>query len=268
MSAHILVIEDEEAINDLICMNLEVTGYQVTAFFDGNEASKGLSEKDDYDCALLDVMLPGKDGFALLPELKAHGIQVTAFFDGNEASKGLSEKDDYDCALLDVMLPGKDGFALLPELKAHGIPVIFLTARGEVQNKVRGLKEGAEDYLVKPFEMLELLVRIEKVLERNGRVNSLIQIYDVVIDTEKRTVTKDGQEVYLKPMEYECLLLFVRHKNKALTRKQILGTLWGMEFEGETRTVDAHVGRIRKKLGWGNIIKTIPTVGYRLEVDE
>ena len=98
MSAHILVIEDEEAINDLICMNLEVTGYQ-----------------------------------------------VTAFFDGNEASKGLSEKDDYDCALLDVMLPGKDGFALLPELKAHGIPVIFLTARGEVQNKVRGLKEGAED---------------------------------------------------------------------------------------------------------------------------
>ena len=171
MSAHILVIEDEEAINDLICMNLEVTGYQ-----------------------------------------------VTAFFDGNEASKGLSEKDDYDCALLDVMLPGKDGFALLPELKAHGIPVIFLTARGEVQNKVRGLKEGAEDYL--------------------------------------------------KPMEYECLLLFVRHKNKALTRKQILGTLWGMEFEGETRTVDAHVGRIRKKLGWGNVIKTIPTVGYRLEVDE
>ena len=221
MSAHILVIEDEEAINDLICMNLEVPGYQ-----------------------------------------------VTAFFDGNEASKGLSEKDDYDCALLDVMLPGKDGFALLPELKAHGIPVIFLTARGEVQNKVRGLKEGAEDYLVKPFEMLELLVRIEKVLERNGRVNSLIQIYDVVIDTEKRTVTKDGQEVYLKPMEYECLLLFVRHKNKALTRKQILGTLWGMEFEGETRTVDAHVGRIRKKLGWGNVIKTIPTVGYRLEVDE
>ena len=204
MSAHILVIEDEEAINDLICMNLEVTGYQVTAFFDGNEASKGLSEKDDYDCALLDVMLPGKDGFALLPEL----------------------------------------------------------------NKVRGLKEGAEDYLVKPFEMLELLVRIEKVLERNGRVNSLIQIYDVVIDTEKRTVTKDGQEVYLKPMEYECLLLFVRHKNKALTRKQILGTLWGMEFEGETRTVDAHVGRIRKKLGWGNVIKTIPTVGYRLEGDE
>lgn len=221
MGAHILVIEDEEAINDLICMNLEVTGYQ-----------------------------------------------VTSFFDGEEVSKSLPTKHSYDCALADVMLPGKDGFALLPELKKYGIPVIFLTARGEVQNKVRGLKEGAEDYIVKPFEMLELLVRIEKVLERNGKNDHLICIYDVEIDTEKRTVMKDGKEVYLKPMEYECLLMFVRHKNKALTRGQILGALWGMEFEGETRTVDAHVGRIRKKLNWGNVIKTIPTIGYRLEVDE
>ena len=220
MGAHILVIEDEEAINDLICMNLEVTGYQVTSFFDGEEVSKSLPE--------------------------------------NHA---------YACALVDVMLPGKDGFTLLPELKKYGIPVIFLTARGEVQNKVRGLKEGAEDYIVKPFEMLELLVRIEKVLERNGKNDHLICIYDVEIDTEKHTVKKAGQEVYLKPMEYECLLMFVQHKNKALTRGQILGALWGMEFEGETRTVDAHVGRIRKKLDWGNVIKTIPTIGYRLEVD-
>lgn len=221
MGAHILVIEDEEAINDLICMNLEVTGYQVTSFFDGEEVSKNLPE--------------------------------------NHA---------YACALVDVMLPGKDGFTLLPELKKYGIPVIFLTARGEVQNKVRGLKEGAEDYIVKPFEMLELLVRIEKVLDRNGKNDHLICIYDVEIDTEKHTVKKAGQEVYLKPMEYECLLMFVQHKNKALTRGQILGVLWGMEFEGETRTVDAHVGRIRKKLDWGNVIKTIPTIGYRLEVDQ
>lgn len=221
MGAHILVIEDEEAINDLICMNLEVTGYQVTSFFDGEEVSKSLPENHTYACALVDVMLPGKDGFALLPELKKYGISV-----------------------------------------------IFLTARGEVQNKVRGLKEGAEDYIVKPFEMLELLVRIEKVLERNGKNDHLICIYDVEIDTEKHTVKKAGQEVYLKPMEYECLLMFVQHKNKALTRGQILGALWGMEFEGETRTVDAHVGRIRKKLDWGNVIKTIPTIGYRLEVDQ
>ena len=181
----------------------------------------------------------------------------------------IAETFQPELAILDVMLPDGNGFDLMKQLKIKSdYPVLFLTARGEDDDKFRGFGLGADDYMVKPFEMLELLVRIEKVLERNGRVNSLIQIYDVVIDTEKRTVTKDGQEVYLKPMEYECLLLFVRHKNKALTRKQILGTLWGMEFEGETRTVDAHVGRIRKKLGWGNIIKTIPTVGYRLEVDE
>lgn len=221
MSAHILVIEDEEAINDLICMNLEVAGYQ-----------------------------------------------VTSFFNGEDVSKSLTAENSYDCALVDVMLPGRDGFALLPQLKACGIPVIFLTARGEVQDKVRGLKEGAEDYIVKPFEMLELLVRIEKVLERRGGIDKIFRIYDVEIDTEKRTVTKAGKEIYFKPMEYECLLMFVRHKNKALTRKQILGTLWGMEFEGETRTVDAHVGRIRRKLDWGNVIRTIPTIGYRLEVDQ
>lgn len=221
MSIRILVIEDEESINDLICMNLEVAGYEAVPFLDGEEVSKGL-------------------------------LSDAAF----------------DCALVDVMLPGKDGFALLPELRSYGIPVIFLTAKGAVQDKVRGLKEGAEDYIVKPFEMLELMVRIEKVLERNGASETILRVLDVVIDTEKRTVTKAGEEIYFKPMEYECLLMFVKHKNKALTRRQILGALWGMDFDGETRTVDAHVGRIRKKLDWGNVIKTIPTIGYRLEVDE
>lgn len=221
MSIRILVIEDEESINDLICMNLEVAGYQPVPFLDGDEVSKSL---------LTDSA--------------------------------------YDCALVDVMLPGKNGFELLPQLKSCGVPVIFLTAKGEVQDKVRGLREGAEDYIVKPFEMLELMVRIEKVLKRNGVSETVVKILDVEINTEKRMVTKRGEEVYLKPMEYECLLMFARHKNKALTRKQILGALWGMEFDGETRTVDAHVGRIRKKLDWGNVIKTIPTIGYRLEVDE
>lgn len=221
MSIRILVIEDEESINDLICMNLEVAGYEPIPFLDGAEVSESL---------LADSA--------------------------------------YDCALVDVMLPGKNGFELLPQLRSCGIPVIFLTAKGEVQDKVRGLREGAEDYIVKPFEMLELMVRIEKVLKRNGVSETVIRILDVEIDTEKRMVTKGGEEIYLKPMEYECLLMFARHKNKALTRKQILGALWGMEFDGETRTVDAHVGRIRKKLDWGNVIRTIPTIGYRLEVDE
>lgn len=221
MKDRILVIEDEAAINDLLCMNLEVAGYEALPCFDGDEASRLLME----DCS-------------------------------------------FACALVDVMLPGKDGFELLPQLQERGIPVIFLTARADLPSKVKGLKGGAEDYIVKPFEMLELLVRLEKVLERHRTGAAVIRILDVEIDEERRTVKRDGQEIYLKPMEYECLLMFVHHKNKALTREQLLGTLWGIEFQGETRTVDAHVGRIRKKLGWQDVIKTIPRVGYRLEVEE
>lgn len=216
----ILVIEDEAAINDLICMNLEVAGYE-----------------------------------------------TEAFLDGAAAGDALDRNHEYDCALVDVMLPGKDGFALLPELRSYGIPVIFLTARGDLASKVKGLTEGAEDYIVKPFEMLELLVRIDKVLQRSRPMTQTIRIRDVEINPDQRVVRKGGQEVYLKPMEFDCLMMFVRNKNKALTRKQLLCALWGVEFEGETRTVDAHVGRIRKKLDFQDVIKTIPRIGYRLEVD-
>ena len=220
MKARILVIEDEPAINNLLCMNLEVTGYQTVSYLDGNDASEGIA----WD-------------------------------------------HDFQCALVDIMLPGKDGYTLLPELNHYGIPVIFLTARADISSKVKGLKEGAEDYIVKPFEMLEVMVRLEKVLERNGTVQEQIQIGDVIIDTASRTVTKMGMEIYLKPMEYNCLMVFAKNPNKALTRNQILQELWNEEFCGETRTVDAHVGRIRKKLGWQDKIKTIPRIGYRLEVD-
>lgn len=221
MKITILVIEDEEAINDVISMSLRATGYETVSFLDGDDASVSLENRHDYDCAVVDVMLPGKDGFELLPEL----------------------------------------------LK-YEIPVIFLTAKGELQNKVKGLTKGAEDYMVKPFEMLELLIRIDKILKRRGSFQEKITIYDVVIDREKRVVTKGGQEVYLKPMEFDCLMMLVRNKNRALTRSQLLGALWGIEFEGETRTVDAHIGRIRKKLGFENVIKTIPRIGYRLEAEE
>ena len=218
MDAKILVIEDEEAINDVICMSLRATGYE-----------------------------------------------VSSFPDGDEASAWLEERHDYDCTVVDVMLPGKDGFALLPELVKHDIPVIFLTARGELQDRVRGLTGGAEDYMVKPFEMLELLIRIDKILKRRGALQTKIAIGDVVVDWERRAVTKAGQEVYLKPMEFDCLMMLVRNRNKALTRSQLLSALWGMEFEGETRTVHAHISRIRRKLGFEDVIKTIPRIGYRLE---
>lgn len=222
MRARILVIEDELAISDLICMNLEAAGYESAAFYNGNEAA--------------DVL----------------------------------ERDaSYDLALLDVMLPGRDGFSLLPFLREKQIPVIFLTAKGDVASKVKGLKSGAEDYIVKPFEMLELLVRIEKILERSGkRKEECIRIRDVCIYPGRRLVTRGGAEVALKPMEFDCLMMFVRYKNIALTREQLLAGLWGVEFDGETRTVDVHVGRIRKKLDFWDVIRTIPRIGYRLEVEE
>ena len=192
-------------------------------------------------------------------------IKIDIFSTGEEF---LEEKGSYQIVFMDIELPGKDGFALLPELQKYEIPVIFLTAKGELQDKVKGLTGGAEDYMVKPFEMLELLIRIDKILKRRGSFQEKISIYDVVIDREKRVVTKGGQEVYLKPMEFDCLMMLARNKNRALTRSQLLGALWGMEFEGETRTVDAHIGRIRKKLGFEDVIKTIPRIGYRLEVEE
>lgn len=221
MKYRILVIEDEPAINDLICMNLESAGYETVGCMDGDIASRLLIDDSGFHCAIVDVMLPGKDGFELLPELN----------------------------------------------KYH-IPVIFLTARVDVKSKVYGLKNGAEDYMVKPFEPLELLIRIEKIIERKFPNKEIVRILDVEIDTSKRKVTKNGVEIVLKPMEYDCMMMFVKYKNKALSREQILSWLWGQEFEGETRTVDAHVGRIRKKLDWQEVIKTIPKVGYRLEVEE
>lgn len=218
----ILVIEDEAAINDLICMNLEIAGY---------------------------VPVP--------------------FFDGEEFSRHLKENHNYDLALLDIMLPGKDGFALLSELKACGIPVIYLTAKGDLPSKVKGLKSGAEDYLVKPFEMLELLVRMDNVLKRHGKEElEEIRIKDVVINEKKRTVSKGGVEIPMQPMEYDCLMAFWKYRNRVMTRDQLLNVLWGVDFEGESRTIDVHVANIRKKLGFSDVIITVPRVGYRMEVTE
>lgn len=216
----ILVIEDENAINDLICMNLEVAGYE-----------------------------------------------PVPFFDGEEFSRHLEEQDDYDLALLDIMLPGKDGFILLEELKEHHIPVIYLTAKGDLPSKVKGLRSGAEDYIVKPFEMLELLVRIDNVLKRFKHEDfEEIHIRDVVINEKKRTVYKNGKEISMQPMEFDCLLAFWKYRNRVMTRDQILNILWGVDFQGESRTVDVHVGNIRKKLDFTDVIITVPRVGYRMEV--
>ena len=199
--------------------------------------------------------------------LVKEGFDVRIAGDGGKAIEEF-QKEVPDLILLDIMLPVVDGWTVTAKIRETSkVPIIMLTAKSEVFDRIQGLEMGADDYIVKPFEMLEVMVRLEKVLERHGNLQEQIQINNITIDTISHTVTRNGEEIYLKPMEYNCLMMFVRNPNKALTREQLLAGLWGVEFEGETRTVDAHVGRIRKKLGWQNRIKTIPRIGYRLEVE-
>lgn len=199
--------------------------------------------------------------------LEAAGYEPVPVFDGISAAKMVADGTcgDAALALVDVMLPGKDGFALMEDLCAAQIPVIYLTARDDVVSKVHGLKSGAEDYLVKPFEILELLVRMEKVLKRTGRGRDKIRVKDVLIDLKEHTVTKAGERINLKPMEYELLVTLAESRNVAFSREELLNRLWGTDYVGETRTVDVHIGQLRKKLDFHNVIRTISKTGYRLE---
>lgn len=197
--------------------------------------------------------------------LKVAGYEVTMFHDGEEAAEAVREKHNYDIALLDVMLPGIDGFALLDVIRSYNIPVIFLTAKDDIGSKVQGLQGGAEDYIVKPFEMLELMVRMEKVLKRMSKLSDVICILDMEINLLEHTVRKNGKEILLKPMEFELLCVLARNKNIAISREELLRRVWGVDYMGETRTVDVHIGQLRKKLSLAEHIKTISKVGYRLE---
>ena len=167
--------------------------------------------------------------------------------------------------LLDVMLPGMDGFSLLPIVNEYDIPVIFLTAKDDLASKIQGLKGGAEDYIVKPFEVLELLVRIEKVLARRKTEEKTLSVLNLEIDFEQHIVRQDGKEVSLKPMEFELLAVLAKNKNRAISRENLLRMVWGVEYVGETRTVDVHIGQLRKKLNLADHIKTVSKLGYRLE---
>ncbi|NLB42890.1 MAG: response regulator transcription factor [Clostridiales bacterium] len=197
--------------------------------------------------------------------LRAAGYMVSTSFDGDEATRRLESDENFDLAILDIMLPGRDGFALLEDFKRKGIPVIYLTAKADVDSKVQGLKDGAEDYIVKPFEVLELLVRIEKVLERRGKTQKILKIGEIEINPLERSVRRDGKEIYLKPMEFDLFVMLAKNKNIALTRERLLHSVWGVDYIGETRTVDVHIGQLRKKLSLDQQIKTIPKIGYRLE---
>ena len=196
--------------------------------------------------------------------LKNSGYEVRGFEYAKDFYAALDEQIP-DLVLLDIMLPGKDGFELLGVMKEHGIPVIYITAKADVNSKIKGLRSGAEDYIVKPFEVLELLVRVEKVLERTGKQKEIIQVKDLEIHLSEHKVTRNGQTVSLKPMEYDLLVLLAKNKNVAFTREQMLNEVWGSNYLGETRTIDVHIGQLRRKLDLSDVIKTIPKIGYRLE---
>lgn len=194
------------------------------------------------------------------------GYACQKAYDGLTAADLILE-NTYDLVLLDIMLPGIDGYSLLEQIKPTGTPVIFLTAKGSVADRVQGLRAGADDYLTKPFEVVELLARVESVLRRVGKSNNRIQIGDVVIDQTSMQVTKGGVPVPLTKKEFELLLLFARNQNIALFRQTIYERVWESDYLGDSRTVDLHVQRLRKKLGWQDKLVAVYKVGYRLEVE-
>ena len=197
--------------------------------------------------------------------LMSAGYAVAAYDDGAEAARLLTYDTDFDLALLDIMLPGMDGFELMGHMKHYDIPVIYLTAKADLDSKVQGLRNGAEDYIVKPFEILELLVRIEKVLERTGKLQQILTAAGLEINQMERSVRKSGVEIMIKPMEFDLLVMLAKNKNIALSRERLLHGVWGVDYVGETRTVDVHIGQLRKKLDLAEHIRTISKVGYRLE---
>lgn len=179
----------------------------------------------------------------------------------------LVEKNQYDVVLLDVMLPKIDGYELLEYIKQmQDIPVIFITAKAQIKDKIKGLKNGADDYITKPFVMEELLARVEVVLRRYNKLSENICIDNIIINSVARTVKKDNKKVDLTPKEFDLLMLLVQNKNTALYREIIFEKVWGEELEFETRTLDLHIQRLRKKLDWKDRIKTVYRIGYMLEI--
>ena len=215
---HILIVEDEKPISDLMRLSLHKAGYRTTCAFGGIQAAD------------------------------------------------LLEKTAFDLVLLDVMLPGASGFELMEYLRPMGTPVIFITAQNSLNDRVRGLRMGAEDYIVKPFEVLELLARVDVVLRRYNKTEAVLEIGGLRIDTVAMQVTRGGAPVPLTRKEYEILLLFARNPGVALYRETIYERVWEEEFPYGSRTVDLHIQRLRKKVGWEDRLLAVNKVGYRLEV--
>lgn len=197
--------------------------------------------------------------------LSSAGYHCTSVQDGLEALD-LIEKEDYDLILLDIMLPGADGYDIMEYIRPLGIPVIFITAKHEVKDRVKGLKLGADDYLVKPFDVVELVARVEAVLRRYNKTEQKLSAGDVTVDMEAHRVTKAGKPVELTNKEFGLLVLFIKNKNVALFRETLYEKVWEEEYYGDSRTLDLHVQRLRKKLGWEHSLVAVYKVGYRLEI--
>lgn len=194
--------------------------------------------------------------------LENAGYSCKCVYDGERAATEI-ENEVYDLVLLDVMLPKIDGFELIEYIRQYQVPVIFLTAKTDVKDRVKGLRLGAEDYIIKPFDVAELVARVEVVLRRFNKYSEIIEILDLRIDTVSRSVEKAGVHVELTYKEFELLLLLVKNKNVALYREIIYEKVWKDPFCEDTRTVDLHIQRLRKKLGMEKHIQTVFKVGYR-----
>lgn len=199
--------------------------------------------------------------------LSATGYHCTAVQDGLEALD-IIERESFDLILLDIMIPGADGYDIMEYIRPLGVPVIFITARHEVKDRVKGLKLGADDYLVKPFDVVELVARVEAVLRRYNKTEQQLTAEDVVVDIEAHRVTKGGRQVELTNKEFGLLVLFIKNKNVALFRETLYEKVWEGEYYGDSRTLDLHVQRLRRKLGWENHLVAVYKVGYRLEVSQ
>lgn len=197
--------------------------------------------------------------------LECAGYTVTSFDNGLSVWNALEQEHNYDLALLDMMLPGVDGFTLLPKLKKCGIPVICLTAMGDARHEVQGLRGGAEDYIAKPFDMLALMVRMEKVLKRSGKLNEIYHFRNLTLDNSNRRLSRNGEEINLPPLEFDVLAVLMKNKNRTVSRERILNEIWGQDYFGDIRTVDVRIANLRKKLGLAEEIRTISKAGYRLE---
>ena len=218
MKNRILIVEDDHAISDAVALNMQFVGYDYMVFDDGAKAAAYLA--DDHA---------------------------------------------FDLALLDIMLPGIDGFELFSYMERYNIPVIYMTAKTDSASEIKGLMDGAEDYIVKPFDMLTLMVRIEKVLKRTGRLNTVYRVRDIELNSETRVVTKAGRAVELQPLEFDVLAVLMKNKNRTVSRERILNEIWGQDYFGDIRTVDVRIANLRKKLNLSEEIRTISKAGYRLE---